>query len=119
LGTGGLSFLWNLGMTDTVLTTLIVQGTTAALALGGWLQSWRNNRRMKAQTVQLDGQSEKLTEIHTLTNSNLQEVRAQLTAANQAIKLSDQRLADLQVVVTRLLAEKVQPASPKSSSQSS
>lgn len=99
-------------MTDTVLTTLIVQGTTAALALGGWIQSWRNNRRMKAQTVQLEGQNEKLTEIHTLTNSNLQEVKAQLATANKAIELSDQRLADLQVVVTRLLAEKVQEVPP-------
>lgn len=87
-------------MTDAVITALILNGTTALIAAGGWLQSWRNTQRAKLQTAQLNN-------IGVSTDGSLTALKAELSSANQAIKLSDQRLEDLQVVVTRLLADKL------------
>lgn len=87
-------------MTDATITTLFINGTAALLALGSWLQSWNNSRKSNKLLIKSD-------QIHDLTNARLTAMTAELAAAHLAIKTSDQRLADLQVVVTRMLAERV------------
>lgn len=88
----------------------IVPSSIAAIVAGmAFLQSRRNSEVAARTDIKVekgieksDVIIEKTTEIHTLTNSNLSKVTAQLEMANQKLEQSDSRMKKLEEMVTRL-----------------
>jgi hypothetical protein len=82
----------------TLDATIVITATIAALpptilALATWRQSRKNTE--KADTI-----ISKAEEIHTLTNSNLAEVKAELATANGKIEGVEKVIAALAVAAT-------------------
>lgn len=116
-----------------VITAFVVglPATIAAIVGGMSLLQSRRNAEIAAQTDakveatagKADTIIEKATEIHTLTNSNLSEVRAELKVSNQIIQGLNQaqvesarQMASIQQMITSLLPAKGEQTPSQSNS---
>jgi hypothetical protein len=75
-------------MSDTVLIALIVAAAPTIAALGAWRESQKTTAKTEVVIAKAD-------EIHTLTNSNLAAVKADLALANA-------RILSLEALVSKL-----------------
>lgn len=108
-------------LTLAVAVIAAIPATAAAWIAGQALAQGKRNAEVSAQTaaavndVKKDGTAngEKLTEIHTLTNSNLSKVQTQLDVQiknveglNQALAEAGKRIANMELLITSLVPEK-------------
>lgn len=112
--------------TTIILALITVLPATIAAIVGGMalLQSRRNaevaastDKKVEATAGKADTIITKATEIHTLTNSNLSKVQAQLEVANEKIEGFNRaqteyarKIANMEVLITSLIPAKGEPS---------
>lgn len=112
--------------TSIITATIVALPATIGAIVGGMsLLQTRRNATVAAETAaavatnntKTDTVINKATEIHTLTNSNLSEVRAELKVSNKTIESLNQaqvesarRMASLEQMITSLIPKKGEPS---------